>query len=1207
MNDIRHPRTARFAKAGALVLAALTGALALCLAAHPGEAQRAAASQGEAQQAFVQAAVVESPVIAQGETETLHLLVADEDASLEDAEIILATDAGDETAVAAERVSGNGAVFQAAGLAVGAYHLKRASVTFVGSGEAVAQEFSDGGTCAFTVAAATGRMALADGATATVAASAIDEDGNLVTSDSVAALMSQMGAPGASDATAAADEGVLGAAAVDPDGYRFVVGLDPGHGGTDPGATGYGLRESDLTWKISQYLAERLTTYGNVDVVWSRSEKETVQSLRERVERCVSQGARIFVSVHINAGGGTGAEVWVQNDSSYNYSLSVVMGRETAQDILDRLTDLGLRDRGLKTRNTESGENYPDGSTGDYFGACRWSRMEGIPGFIVEHGFIDNAKDAALLADDNVLRQMGYADADGIASAYGLDTGAWEQSDEGWVYRTTSGSLATGWLYRGGTWYFFSDDGIPATGFKTLGGSCFYFDPNTFAMRSGWVSSADGLHYAASDGQARTSWIVVSGWRHLDGSWYYFDESDGTHPALTGFFRPAGDPRWFHADAEGHLTYGWQQTGGGAWTFANDNGELVSGWQELGGSLFYFDPDQDCHPALTGLFSVGSNRYYGAEDGKVARDREVTVDGVTYQADADGVLSMKADAGWRQEDGTWYHSTGDVADTGWYRDARGWHFLDADGGAQSGWQYLGGSWFYFDPDQAGCPAVTGYFTPAGDPRLFHADGEGRLSVGWFSDGAWHFATAPGGVQSGWQYLGESWYYFDESDGTHPALTGFFRPAGDPRWFHADAEGHLTYGWQQTGAGAWTFANGNGELVSGWQELGGSWYWFQPDVDCHPAILGFFSVDGERYCSYQDGKVYRNAWVQLLEGGLALADDRGALRDVGADKTADGKIRLTDEGGNPRTGWVELAGETFYTDADGIVQTQWQQIDGGWYWLGSQGVKQTGWITPYGTNTYYLDPDDNGRMATGWRQIDGAYYLFDPAGGALQTGWVQPYGSYWYYCGPDGAMYVGWHQINGYWYYFDDPSGVMHEGWLDYNDATYYLEPGSGRMVRGEYWIDGSPYYFSAGGALLSSGGEMSAMAQAYSSATDYLILIDTDSHHVGIFEGYQGNWSLIEYWECGNGAPSTPTVTGSFTTASKGYYFDSGAARCFYFTQFYGNYLFHSVLYYQDSSPQRVMDGRVGVGVSHGCVRLELGNAKWIYDNIPYGTRVISY
>ena len=191
------------------------------------------------------------------------------------------------------------------------------------------------------------------------------------------------------------------------------------------------------------------------------------------------------------------------------------------------------------------------------------------------------------------------------------------------------------------------------------------------------------------------------------------------------------------------------------------------------------------------------------------------------------------------------------------------------------------------------------------------------------------------------------------------------------------------------------------------------------------------------------------------------------------------------------------------------------------------------------------------------------------------------------------MYVGWHQINGYWYYFDDPSGVMHEGWLDYNDATYYLEPGSGRMVRGEYWIDGSPYYFSAGGALLSSGGEMSAMAQAYSSATDYLILIDTDSHHVGIFEGYQG--------------PSTPTVTGSFTTASKGYYFDSGAARCFYFTQFYGNYLFHSVLYYQDSSPQRVMDGRVGVGVSHGCVRLELGNAKWIYDNIPYGTRVISY
>ena len=158
-------------------------------------------------------------------------------------------------------------------------------------------------------------------------------------------------------------------------------------------------------------------------------------------------------------------------------------------------------------------------------------------------------------------------------------------------------------------------------------------------MRSGWVSSADGLHYAASDGQARTSWIVVSGWRHLDGSWYYFDESDGTHPALTGFFRPAGDPRWFHADGEGHLTYGWQQTGAGAWTFANGNGELVSGWQYLGGSWYWFQPDVDCHPAITGLATIGDFSYYFDGTGHMAMNTVVEVDGAFYIAGPSGNLT----------------------------------------------------------------------------------------------------------------------------------------------------------------------------------------------------------------------------------------------------------------------------------------------------------------------------------------------------------------------------------------------------------------------------------------------------------------------------------------------------------------------------------------------------------------------------------------
>lgn len=134
--------------------------------------------------------------------------------------------------------------------------------------------------------------------------------------------------------------------------------------------------------------------------------------------------------------------------------------------------------------------------------------------------------------------------------------------------------------------------------------------------------------------------------------------------------------------------------------------------------------------------------------------------------------------------------------------------------------------------------------------------------------------------------------------------------------------------------------------------------------------------------------------------------------------------------------------------------------------------------------------------------------------------------------------------------------------------------------------------------------DMLARANLYSSMTPYLLMVNRDTHRVGIFQGSLGNWEYVYYWPCSDGAPSTPTVTGEFTVQGKGMYFDSGAARCYWYTQFYGNYLFHSVLYNKDGS---LMDGRLGMGLSHGCVRLQIDNAKWIYDNIPRGSKVVVY
>lgn len=129
-------------------------------------------------------------------------------------------------------------------------------------------------------------------------------------------------------------------------------------------------------------------------------------------------------------------------------------------------------------------------------------------------------------------------------------------------------------------------------------------------------------------------------------------------------------------------------------------------------------------------------------------------------------------------------------------------------------------------------------------------------------------------------------------------------------------------------------------------------------------------------------------------------------------------------------------------------------------------------------------------------------------------------------------------------------------------------------------------------------------ANSYASATPWLILVDTTNCNLGIYTGSQGSWRQVANWVCSTGQPWTPTVVGQFTVTGKGYSFGHGYT-CYYYTQFYGDYLIHSIKYYQGTFT--VMDGRLGQHVSQGCVRLPINQAKWIYDNIPYGTKVVTY
>ena len=209
----------------------------------------------------------------------------------------------------------------------------------------------------------------------------------------------------------------------------FVVVLDPGHGGSDVGATSSNgkLKESKLNLKIAQYCKAELEKYDGVKVYLTRSGDDYI-AIAERVEFAQEKGADVFVSIHLNSDGGSGtakgAEVYYPN-ANYNVNGSYEEGKELAEQILKQLTSLGLKDRGIKVRNTVVDE-YEDGTKQDYYGVIRRSKLAGFPGIIVEHAFITNSSDAnTYLSSESGLKKLGVADATGIAKAFGLSKNTW--------------------------------------------------------------------------------------------------------------------------------------------------------------------------------------------------------------------------------------------------------------------------------------------------------------------------------------------------------------------------------------------------------------------------------------------------------------------------------------------------------------------------------------------------------------------------------------------------------------------------------------------------------------------------------------------------------------------------------------------------------------------------------------------------------------
>ncbi|MBQ7095825.1 MAG: N-acetylmuramoyl-L-alanine amidase [Clostridia bacterium] len=177
------------------------------------------------------------------------------------------------------------------------------------------------------------------------------------------------------------------------------VYLGIGHGGADSGAVSGGFKEKEIALSIGKACAEELRRHG-VTVKISR-EKDKDMTIAAKVNECNSFGPDLAADLHINAGGGDGAEVF--------HSVSGGRGRTLGTDILEALEEAGQNSRGCKTKARSDGK--------DYFAFIRNTKA---PAVIIESAFIDNKKDFAAIDTAAEQKAFGKAIAKGFLKSLGI-------------------------------------------------------------------------------------------------------------------------------------------------------------------------------------------------------------------------------------------------------------------------------------------------------------------------------------------------------------------------------------------------------------------------------------------------------------------------------------------------------------------------------------------------------------------------------------------------------------------------------------------------------------------------------------------------------------------------------------------------------------------------------------------------------------------